>query len=97
MFFASKVAGVQKISSKDYFRKVGMRIMPEMIFVDSSSIEAFGYDNDTMELHVSFLSGAYYIYSGVPREIFDSLRNVQSKGSFLERGIKNKFRFTKQW
>lgn len=70
--------------------------MPEMIYVDSSNIEAVGYDEDTQELHVSFLSGGYYIYSDVPRDIFDQLMYAPSKGSFLNREMKNIYQFTKQ-
>lgn len=60
-------------------------LMPEMIYVDSSNIEAIGYDDDAQELHVQFLCSAYYIYSGVPRFVFDDLMNAASKGSFLNR------------
>ncbi len=70
--------------------------MLEMIYVDSSNIEAVGYDDDTQELHVQFLSGGYYIYSDVPREIFDDLMNAPSKGSFLNREMKGIYQFTKQ-
>ena len=70
--------------------------MPEMIYVDSSNIEAVGYDDDTQELHVQFLSSGYYIYSDVPREIFDDLINAPSKGSFLNREVKGIYQVTKQ-
>lgn len=70
--------------------------MPEMIFVDSSNIESIGYDDDTQELHVQFLSRGCYIYSDVPREIFDDLMNAPSKGSFLNREIKGIYQFSKQ-
>lgn len=70
--------------------------MPEMIFVDSSNIEAIGYDDDAQELHVRFLPSGYYIYSDVPREIFDDLMNAPSKGSFLNREVKGIYQFTKQ-
>ena len=70
--------------------------MTEMIFVDSSNIEAIGYNDDTLELHVQFLSGSYYIYSDVPREVFDDLMNAPSKGSFLNREVKGIYQFTKQ-
>ena len=70
--------------------------MPEMIYVDSSNVEAVGYDGDTQELHVQFLSGGYYIYHDVPRNIFDELMNASSKGSFLNREVKSVYRFTKQ-
>ncbi len=70
--------------------------MLEMIYVDSSNIEAVGYDDDSQELHVQFLSSGYYIYSDVPREIFDDLMNAPSKGSFLNREVKGIYQFTKQ-
>ncbi|MBU0712967.1 KTSC domain-containing protein [bacterium] len=70
--------------------------MPEMIFIDSSNIEAIGYDVDTQELHIQFLSGGYYIYNNVPRAIYDDLMNASSKGSFLNREVKGIYQFTKQ-
>ena len=70
--------------------------MPEMIFVESSNIEAIGYDDDTQELHVQFLPSGHYIYSDVPREMFDNLMNAPSKGSFLNREVKGVYQFTKQ-
>ena len=70
--------------------------MPEMIYVDSSNIEAIGYADDAQELHVQFLGGGYYIYHDVPRHIFDELMNAPSKGSFLNREVKNAYQFTKQ-
>lgn len=70
--------------------------MPDMTYVDSSNIEAIGYDDDHRELHVKFLGGGYYVYHDVPRDVFDSLMNAPSKGSFLNREIKNRYQFTKQ-
>jgi hypothetical protein len=70
--------------------------MPEMTYVDSSNIEAIGYDDNTQELHVQFLSGGHYIYHDVPRQIFDDLMSAPSKGSFLNREVKSVYQFTKQ-
>ena len=70
--------------------------MPEMIYVDSSNIEAIGYDDDAQELHVQFLSGGYYIYHDVPRQVFDGLMFATSKGSFLNREVKGVYQFTRQ-
>ena len=67
-----------------------------MLYVDSSNIEAIGYDDDAQALHVQFLSGECYIYHGVPREIFDELMTAPSKGSFLNREVKAVYQFTKQ-
>ncbi len=70
--------------------------MPEMIYVDSSNIEAIGYDDEKQELHVQFLSGGYYIYHDVPRAVFDELLIAASKGSYLNREVKGVYQYTKQ-
>lgn len=70
--------------------------MPDMIYVDSSNIEAIGYDDEAQELHVQFLSGETYIYHGVPREIFDDMVNAPSKGSYFNREVKGVYEYAKQ-
>lgn len=70
--------------------------MPEMNYVDSSNIEAIGYDDAAEELHVQFLNSGYYVYSGVPRYKYDELMNAPSKGSYLNREIKGVYPFTKR-
>jgi hypothetical protein len=70
--------------------------MPDMNYVDSSNIEAIGYDDSTQDLHVRFVAGTTYIYHGVPREVFDNFMDAPSKGSFLNRELKNAYQFTKQ-
>ncbi len=70
--------------------------MPDMTYVDSSNIEAIGYDDQSEELHVRFLSGSTYIYHGVPRFVFDGLMNAASKGSYLNREVKGIYQFSKQ-
>ena len=58
--------------------------MPEMIYVDSSNVEAIGYDGDARELHVQFVSGRSYVYYEVPQDVFDAFMSATSKGSFPE-------------
>lgn len=63
--------------------------MPEMMFVDSSNVEAIGYDIDTQELHVRFLkSGQTYVYYGVEEWVFQELTQADSKGSYINARIK---------
>lgn len=69
--------------------------MPDMIYVDSSNVEAIGYDDRNQELHVQFLSGGYYVYHGVAREVFDQFLHAPSKGSYLNREIKGVYQFDK--
>jgi hypothetical protein len=70
--------------------------MPEMIYVDSSNVQAIGYDDATLDLHVQFVDGGYYVYHQVPRSIFDGLMGAPSKGSFLNREVRSIYQFTKQ-
>ncbi len=70
--------------------------MLDMIYVDSSNVEAIGYEDSAMELYVQFVGGALYVYHGVPREVYDDLMAAPSKGSFLNRIIKGVYQFTKQ-
>ena len=70
--------------------------MPDMKYVDSSNVEAIGYDEATQELHIQFVGGAYYVYYGVPPEIYEDLMAAASKGSYLNRCVKGVYQFGKQ-
>jgi hypothetical protein len=70
--------------------------MPEMIFVDSSGIEAIGYDVATRELHVRFSkSGETYVYYEVDEWVFEEFKRADSKGTYLNTNIRNKYNFGK--
>ncbi len=56
--------------------------------VESSNIEKIGYNEHTRILEVQFKNGKRYRYSGVPVDIFKSLRESPSKGHFLSAHIK---------
>ncbi len=60
--------------------------------VDSTSIEAIGYDRRTRELYVRFLeSGHTYVYRGVEDEIFEEFLSADSKGNYFNREIKGEY------
>lgn len=70
--------------------------MPEMIFVDSSNIEAIGYDAGSLELHVRFLkSGEIYVYYGVEEWRYQELMQSNSKGAYLNANIKRNYQYGK--
>lgn len=70
--------------------------MPEMIFVDSSNVEAIGYDAATQELHVRFVkSGETYVYYGVEEWLYQEFMQSDSKGSFLNTRIKPNYQYGK--
>jgi hypothetical protein len=55
--------------------------------VDSSMLDAVGYDEETQELEAVFTSGRVYRYSGVPKEVYKKLLTSDSKGSFMHSAI----------
>lgn len=61
----------------------------EMIQVQSSNVEAVGYDDQSEIAYVRFLNGSLYIYKGVPQWDFDGLLDAPSVGSYLHRNYKN--------
>jgi hypothetical protein len=70
--------------------------MPEMIFVDSSNVEAIGYESTTRELHVRFSkSGETYVYYEVEEWVFEDFKRADSKGTFLNTSIKSRYNFGK--
>lgn len=70
--------------------------MPDMVFVDSSNIEAIGYDSATRELHVRFSkSGETYVYYEVEEFVFEDFKRADSKGTFLNASIKDRYTCSK--
>ena len=70
--------------------------MPEMHYVDSSNIEAVGYDPASQELHVRFLrSGETYVYYNVEDWAFRELLQADSKGQYLNQNIKDRYEYSK--
>ena len=70
--------------------------MPEMQYVDSSNIEAIGYDPVAQELHVRFLkSGETYVYYNVEEWIFNEMMQADSKGNYLNTNVKGRYEYGK--
>ena len=70
--------------------------MPEMHYVDSSSIEAIGYDLATQELHVRFQkSGETYVYYNVEQWVFDEMMQADSKGRYFNVNIRGCYDYGK--
>jgi hypothetical protein len=70
--------------------------MPEMHFVDSTNLEAIGYNSDTQELHVRFLrSGQTYVYFNVEGWVFLEFMQADSKGTYLNVNIKGRYEYGK--
>jgi KTSC domain len=55
----------------------------ELHSVESSMIQAFGYDAETKTLLVIFNSGKAYRYFQVPPKVYKQLLAADSKGSYM--------------
>jgi hypothetical protein len=67
--------------------------MPDMQMVDSSTMEAVGYDAAARELLVQFTGGKLYAYLDVDEYILQELLMADSKGSYFNREIKPRYQF----
>jgi hypothetical protein len=52
-------------------RRYGWQLMVEMIPVSSSSVAAVGYDEQSGDLFVEYISSGTYIYAGVTMPVFE--------------------------
>ena len=59
-----------------------MRMLPDMIRVNSSNIAAIGYDSASQEVYVRFLDGSLYVYRGVPEFLYEEFKAASSYDSF---------------
>jgi predicted RNase H-like HicB family nuclease len=57
----------------------------------SSVISEIGYAREDGELIVTFTSGRSYVYANVPPNVFDKLMNAQSKGSYFQAAIRDRY------
>lgn len=64
-----------------------------MVFeqVNSSNIDAAGFDPIQNKMVVKFKSGAYYEYLGVPELVYQHFKAAQSKGTFFSQNIRNNY------
>ena len=60
----------------------------QMRSVDSSAVEAVGYDADTRTLYVRYADGDTYAYDDVPPDVHRWLLRSDSIGGYLNRVVK---------
>ena len=59
--------------------------------VSSSAIAQVGYDDDTKALYIEFLSGAQWIYPGVPYSVYTTLLSADSIGCTFSQLVRNSY------
>ena len=67
----------------------------ERMPVTSSNLHSVGYDLDSQTLEVEFNNGSVYQYSNVPQGEYDALMSADSKGTYFNANIRNRYPFTK--
>ena len=64
--------------------------------VDSTRIEAVGYDADSQTLRIRFKSnGSVYDYDDVPQDVYDALMNSASVGRYFGESIEGVYSYTR--
>jgi hypothetical protein len=62
----------------------------DLVYVDSSTVDQIGYDEDAAEAHVIFKTGRHYVYSNVAPDTWEQFQHAQSKGKFVNEEFKSK-------
>ena len=68
--------------------------LPTIRRIESSSVDAVGYDPDSGKLYVRFVGpGRAYAYYGVPTSVYDAFMAADSKGRFVNTHIKGRYEY----
>ncbi len=63
--------------------------------VDSTAIQQIDYDAARAKLSVRFVSGARYVYVGVPGKVHRAFVEADSKGRFFQLEIRDRYPFNR--
>jgi hypothetical protein len=63
----------------------------KMSKLDSSMIQAAGYDADKRQMSVKFNDGHTYVFSDVPNSVYDDLRSSDSAGGYFNSSVRGKY------
>jgi hypothetical protein len=66
-----------------------------LTFVESSLIQAVGYDPERRLLEIAFTSGLVYWYANVPLEVYAALLAAESKGEYFQKHIRDVFAYSR--
>jgi len=62
----------------------------------STVIRSITYDKETNELTIAFVSGLIYVYSKVPKIVYENFKTYREKGIYFNKQVKGKYPFTKR-
>jgi hypothetical protein len=63
----------------------------EMVRVNSSALEAVGYDPAIRRMRIRFTGGNTYDFCGVPEQVHRGLMTAWSKGTYYNDHIKDRY------
>jgi hypothetical protein len=61
--------------------------------VASNHISEISYDAESLNLYIKFYNGAYYVYYGIPKGLYDGLISSPSHGVFFWENIRQRFHY----
>ena len=61
--------------------------------VESSQINAVGYNSAAQKMRIEFSKGAVYEYSNVPQEVYFTLVSAPSVGRYFAQAVKYSFAY----
>lgn len=68
--------------------------LPTIRQIESSSVDAVGYDPDSGKFYVRFVgSGRAYAYYGVSASVYGAFMAADSKGRFVNAHIKGRYEY----
>ena len=59
----------------------------------SSVVAAMEYNESMATLRITYVSGKVYDYKNVPTDVYEEMKEAESKGTFLNYRIKGKYRY----
>ena len=66
-----------------------------LTFVESSLIQAVGYDPERRLLEIAFTSGLVYWYANVPPDVHAALMAAESKGEYFQQHIRGRYEYSR--
>lgn len=64
-------------------------------YPQSTSIEKSHFDDETNEMHITFVSGGTHCFKDCDKEVHDGLMAAQSPGTYFHANIRRKYSSSK--
>ncbi len=65
----------------------------QRVFIESACVSTIAFSFEENVLHIEFRNGLAYEYFDVPASLYQELLSAPSKGAFVSRFIRGRFRY----